>query len=111
MFEVRRNQKTPNIVEFYHKEYKEGKEPEITLNEDDGTLTLYKTFKRTPVQINVLFEVKMKKEKRRRTKEETNILRSQLSEKCTHLADEGRIIESFMDYNWFESGYNRRDFL
>ena len=111
MFKVQRNEKTPNIVEFYHKEYKEGKEPEITLNEDDGTLILYKTFKRTSVQINVLFRMSMKKEKRRITEEEKQYFMSQIKEKCSHMGDTLRINEALMDYNWFETDYNRCDFL
>ena len=111
MFKVQRNKKTPNIVEFYHKEYKEGKEPEITLDETDGTLTLYKTFKRVPIEINVMFQVIAKKEKKKRTKENIYLLKAQLSEKCTDFGDEGRIVSSFSDYRWFESGYNRHDFL
>lgn len=110
MFKVQRNKKTPNVVEFYHKEYKDGKEPEITLDENDGTLILYKTFKKGPIEINVLFQVKTKKEKRSVTDEEMTFLASQFDEKCSHFADEGRIMYCLMDYDWFESGYNRHKF-
>lgn len=111
MFQVRRNQKTPNIVEFYHKEYKEGKEPEITLDEKDGNLVLYKTFKNGPVSVNVIFYINAKIEKRRNTEEERKNFMFQLKEKCSHMGDALRINEALMNYNWFESDYNRRDFL
>ena len=111
MFQVRRNQKTPNMVEFYHKEYKDNKEPEITLDENTGNLIIYKTFKRVLIEIDVMFYIISKKEKRLVAEEENKKFMSQLKAKCGHMADALRINEALMDYDWFESGYNRRDFL
>lgn len=105
MFKVQRNEKTPNIVEFYSEEYKDGKEPEITLDEETGSLILYKTFKHVPIEINVMFEVKMKREKRKRTEDEKKLLKSQLAQKCSHSGDEIRIISSFNDYYSFETSH------
>ena len=90
MFRVQRNKKTPNIVEFYHKEYKDGKEPEITLNEIDGKLILYKTFKRTLVEVNIMPVIIEKR-------------RKQIHSKCTHSSDFGRIYLSFNAYREFVS--------
>lgn len=111
MFEVRKNQKTPNIVEFYNKEYKKGKEPEITLDEKTGKLIIYKTFNNFRIEVNAISRVNSKKERRRNTEKERNEFICQLKAKCPHIGDALRIKEALMDYNWFESGYNRHNFL
>ncbi len=103
MFRVQRNKKTPNIVEFYHKEYKDGKEPEITLNEIDGKLILYKTFKRTLVEVNIMPVIIEKRRKQFMTQEQSILLESQIHSKCTHSSDFGRIYLSFNAYREFVS--------
>ena len=45
------------------------------------------------------------------SKEEKQYFMSKIKEKCSHMGDALRINEALMDYNWFETDYNRCDFL